>query len=96
MVGLVACLPANAVALAPTLNAVLRVNGKRFSLCFSAAIHLQPAVEHLPKENDMYFEVWVSIALLGLWSCVGVMFHNSRKASRQLDEIVSLLRRIAD
>lgn len=44
----------------------------------------------------MYFEIWASIALLGLWSCVGVMFNNSRKASRQLDEVVSLLRRIAD
>jgi len=39
----------------------------------------------------MIFEVWVSLALLGLWSCVGVMYRNSRKASRQLDEIVRLL-----
>lgn len=42
------------------------------------------------------FNIWVSIALLGLWSCVGVMYHNSRKASRQLDEIVRLLGRIAE
>ena len=42
------------------------------------------------------FSLWVSIALLGLRSCVGVMYHNSRKASRQLDEIVILLTRIAD
>jgi hypothetical protein len=42
------------------------------------------------------FNVWVSVALLGLWSCVGVMYNNSRKASRQLDEIVRLLTRIAD
>jgi hypothetical protein len=42
------------------------------------------------------FDIWVSIALLGLWSCVGVIYHNSRKASRQLDDIVQLLTRIAD
>jgi hypothetical protein len=28
------------------------------------------------------FEFWVSIALLGLWSCAGVIYNNSRKASR--------------
>jgi hypothetical protein len=42
------------------------------------------------------FNIWVSVALLGLWSCVGVMYNNSRKASKQLDEIVALLTRIAD
>ena len=42
------------------------------------------------------FELWVSIALLGLWSCVGVFYRNSRKASRQLDEIVRLLGAIAE
>ena len=31
----------------------------------------------------MMFETWVSVALLGLWSCVGVLYNNSRKASRQ-------------
>ena len=41
------------------------------------------------------FEIWVSIALLALWSCVGVIYANSRKASRQLDEIVRLLKEIA-
>jgi hypothetical protein len=41
------------------------------------------------------FEIWVSIALLGLWSCVGVMYSNSRKASRQFDEVVRLLKEIA-
>jgi hypothetical protein len=41
------------------------------------------------------FEIWVSLALLGLWSCVGVIYNNSRKASRQVDEIVRLLRVLA-
>ena len=41
------------------------------------------------------YEVWASIALLGLWSCVGVMYRNSRKASKQMDEIVRLLTDIA-
>jgi hypothetical protein len=41
------------------------------------------------------YEIWVSIALLGLWSCVGVMYSNSRKTSRQLDEMVLLLKQIA-
>jgi len=43
----------------------------------------------------MMFEVWVSVALLGLWSCVGVIYNHSRKASRQLDEVVRLLAVIA-
>lgn len=41
------------------------------------------------------FELWVSVALLGLWSCVGVIYNNSRKASRQMDEVVRLLAEIA-
>jgi hypothetical protein len=44
----------------------------------------------------MLFELWVSIALLGLWSCVGVIYNSSRKASRQVDEIVRLLGAIAE
>lgn len=43
----------------------------------------------------MGFEIWVSVAPLGLWSCVGVIYNNSRKASRQLDEVVRLLAEIA-
>jgi hypothetical protein len=43
-----------------------------------------------------FFGIWASIALLGLWSCVGVIYRNSRKASRQLDEIVRLLGVIAE
>jgi hypothetical protein len=42
------------------------------------------------------FELWVGLALLGLWSCVGVMYRNSRKTSGQMDEIVRLLRVIAN
>jgi hypothetical protein len=38
------------------------------------------------------FALWVSVALLGIWSCVGVMYSNSKKASRQLEEIAELLR----
>lgn len=41
------------------------------------------------------FEIWVSIALLGLWSCVGVIYNNSRTTSRQMDEVVKLLTEIA-
>jgi hypothetical protein len=41
------------------------------------------------------FEIWTGIALLGLWSCVGVIYNNSRKASKQLDEVVRLLTEIA-
>ena len=41
--------------------------------------------------GNMMFEIWVSVALLGLWSCVGVLYNNSRKASRQFDEMVRLL-----
>jgi hypothetical protein len=41
------------------------------------------------------FELWESIALLGLWSCVGVIYRNSRKASGQMDDVVRLLTEIA-
>jgi len=41
------------------------------------------------------FELWVSLALLGLWSCVGVIYRNSRRASRQMDDVVRLLTDIA-
>ena len=41
------------------------------------------------------FEIWVGVALLGLWSCVGVIYSNSRKTSRQMDEVVRLLTTIA-
>jgi len=42
------------------------------------------------------FEIWVSVALLGLWSCVGVIYNNSRKTTRQFDEVVRLLTVIAE
>lgn len=42
------------------------------------------------------FEIWVSVALLGLWSCVGVIYNNSRKTTRQFDEVVRLLAVIAE
>jgi len=41
------------------------------------------------------FELWVSVALLGVWSCIGVIYNNSRKASKQMDEVVRLLAEIA-
>jgi hypothetical protein len=41
------------------------------------------------------FEVWVSIALLGLWELRWSDLQHSRKASRQLDEVVRLLAEIA-
>ena len=41
------------------------------------------------------FELWVSLALLGLWSCIGVMYVVSTKMSRQMDEVVKLLKEIA-
>lgn len=41
------------------------------------------------------FQLWVGVALLGLWGCVGVIYNNSRKASRQFDEVVRLLAVIA-
>ena len=42
------------------------------------------------------FEIWVSIALLGIFSCVSTIFVNSRKNTRKLDEITTLLRQIAE
>jgi hypothetical protein len=41
------------------------------------------------------FELWVSLALLGIWSCVGVMYVNSKKTVKQLNEVTRLLAEIA-
>jgi hypothetical protein len=43
----------------------------------------------------MVFEIWISIALLGIWSCVGVMYRNSKTSSKQLDEMIRLLKQVA-
>ena len=40
------------------------------------------------------FEIWVSIALLGLWSCIGVIYKNSRKNTKQFEKIISLLEKV--
>lgn len=53
------------------------------------------AVDGKLTGETMMFELWVSVALLGLWSCVGVIYNNSRKASKQMDEAVKLLAEIA-
>ena len=37
------------------------------------------------------FAAWVSVALLGLWSCVGVLYRNSKKNTRQFQEMIDLL-----
>jgi hypothetical protein len=47
------------------------------------------------RGGTIVYEAWASIALLGLWSCVGVIYRNSRKTSRQMDEIIRLLGEIA-
>jgi hypothetical protein len=44
----------------------------------------------------MMFEIWISVALLGIWSCVGVMYRNSKTSSKQLDEMIRLLKQGAD
>ncbi|HUF46513.1 MAG TPA: hypothetical protein VMM93_01795 [Vicinamibacterales bacterium] len=49
----------------------------------------------LPTGDIRMFELWVSVALLGVWSCIGVFYNNSRKASKQMDEVVKLLAEIA-
>jgi len=48
------------------------------------------------KEGEIMFELWVSVALLGIWSSVGVMYRNSKKARDQLEQIVRLLAQIAE
>lgn len=53
------------------------------------------AVLEIHTGGIIMFEIWASVALLGLWSCVGVIYNNSRKSSRQLDEVVRLLAEIA-
>ena len=38
------------------------------------------------------FMIWVAVALLGLWSCVGVLLRASKKNEARLDKIIELLR----
>lgn len=49
----------------------------------------------LQRSGAIMFELWVSVALLGLWSCVGVIYRNSRRSARQMDDVVRLLTDIA-
>ncbi len=41
------------------------------------------------------FEIWVSVALLGIWSCVGVMYSNSKSLVKKLDEAIRILEQMA-
>ena len=41
------------------------------------------------------FGIWVSLALLGIFSCVSVIYRNSQRNTAQLQEIVELLQEIA-
>lgn len=36
------------------------------------------------------------LCVVGIFSCVSVIYRNSRKTSKQLEEITGLLRKIAD
>jgi len=37
------------------------------------------------------FTIWVSVSLFGLWSCVGVIYRNSKKNTRQFERMIDLL-----
>lgn len=34
------------------------------------------------------------VSVIGMYSCVGVIYRNSKKSSKQLDEIIMLLREL--
>src|SRR3974390_639852 len=73
------------------------VEGPDFSACNRALFRLHPLLRRrqlllhvAPRADDnggksMLFEIWASVALLGLWSCVGVIYGNSRKQAHQMD-----------
>jgi hypothetical protein len=42
------------------------------------------------------FEIWVSVALLGIFSCISTIYVNSRSNTKKLDEIIGLLRQVAE
>jgi hypothetical protein len=42
------------------------------------------------------FEIWVSVALLGIWSCLGAMYRNSKTSSKQMEEMIRLLKHAAN
>ena len=41
-------------------------------------------------------EIFMLLCVVGIFSCVSVIYANSRKSTKQLDEIVRLLRQIAE
>jgi hypothetical protein len=65
-------------------------------LCTGYTLAVDVAAHGVNRGDKSMFEIWASIALLGLWSCVGVIYNNSRKSLKQLDEVVRLLTVIAE
>ena len=49
-----------------------------------------PIKVELP-EGIGFISIWVAIALLGIWTCVGVSYRNSRTNVQQFDRIIALL-----
>ena len=41
-------------------------------------------------------ETFLLLCVVGIFSCVSVIYANSRKNTKQLDEVVGLLRQIAE
>lgn len=37
------------------------------------------------------YEAWVALALLGIWSCCGVLLKGQKVRAKQLDKIIALL-----
>jgi hypothetical protein len=37
------------------------------------------------------YEAWVCVALLGIWSCLGVLLKATKKRTKQLDDIIAKL-----
>ena len=56
----------------------------------STRLHVGKVHDWSARGKHMLFEIWVSVVLLGILSCVSTIFANSRKETRKLDEIVAL------
>lgn len=38
--------------------------------------------------------VWIAVSLLGIWSCIGVIYKNSKLSTRHIERAVALLEQV--
>jgi hypothetical protein len=44
--------------------------------------------------HNFWLGLWGTVSLLGIWICIGVIYRNSKKNTRQMEKIIELLEQI--